>query len=56
VGTLPIADAADLFIAINKGYFHRAGLTVTPDLVSGENRFLAAQLCIDDGNRAEQRY
>ena len=33
VGTLPIADAADLFIAINKGYFHKAGLTVTPEII-----------------------
>jgi NitT/TauT family transport system substrate-binding protein len=50
VGTLPIADAADLFIAINKGYFRQAGLTVTPviiqatsqttpDLVSGKMDF-----------------
>src|SRR6202012_4441650 len=48
--TLPIADAADLFIAIRNGYFRRAGLTVTPkkirapsqttpDLVSGKMDF-----------------
>lgn len=50
VGTLPIADAADLFIAIHQGYFRRAGLTVTPliiqataqstpDLLSGKMDF-----------------
>ena len=50
VGTLPIADAADLFIAIHKGYFRSAGLTVTPliiqataqatpDLLSGKMDF-----------------
>ncbi len=33
VGTLPIADAADLFIAINKGYFRKEGLTVTPEII-----------------------
>lgn len=46
VGTLAITDAAPLFIAINKGYFKRQGLTVTtkivtqstaalPDMISG---------------------
>ena len=50
VGTLPIADAADLFIAIHKGYFRSVGLTVkpviiqatsqaTPDLISGKLDF-----------------
>gem|GEM_PF-732468 len=38
VGTLPIADAADLFIAINKGYFHRAGLTVTPEIIQATSQ------------------
>ena len=33
VATLPIADAADLFIAINKGYFRKQGLTVTPEII-----------------------
>jgi NitT/TauT family transport system substrate-binding protein len=33
VGTLPIADAADLFIAIDKGYFRKQGLTVTPEII-----------------------
>ncbi len=33
VGTLPIADAADLFIAIDKGYFRKEGLTVTPEII-----------------------
>lgn len=33
VGTLPIADAADLFIAIKMGYFRPAGLTVTPEII-----------------------
>src|SRR6202012_2080028 len=33
VGTLPIADAADLFIAIHKGYFRKQGLTVTPEII-----------------------
>jgi NitT/TauT family transport system substrate-binding protein len=46
VGTLAITDAAPLFIAIEKGYFKRQGLTVTtkivaqstaalPDMISG---------------------
>jgi len=50
VGTLPIADAADLFIAIHRGYFRSVGLTVkpeilqatsqaTPDLISGKLDF-----------------
>lgn len=38
VGTLPIADAADLFIAINKGYFRRAGLTVTPEIIQATSQ------------------
>ncbi len=38
VGTLPIADAADLFIAINKGYFHRVGLTVTPEIIQATSQ------------------
>ena len=33
VGTLPIADAADLFIAIDQGYFRKEGLTVTPEII-----------------------
>jgi NitT/TauT family transport system substrate-binding protein len=33
VGTLPIADAADLFIAIDQGYFRKVGLTVTPEII-----------------------
>ena len=33
VGTLPVADAADLFIAIRNGYFRQAGLTVTPEII-----------------------
>ena len=33
VGTLPIADAADLFIAMRNGYFRQAGLTVTPEII-----------------------
>jgi NitT/TauT family transport system substrate-binding protein len=33
VGTLPIADAADLFIAIKQGYFRAEGLTVTPAII-----------------------
>ena len=50
VGTLPIADAADLFIAIHRGFFRSVGLTVkpeilqatsqaTPDLLSGKLDF-----------------
>jgi NitT/TauT family transport system substrate-binding protein len=38
VGTLPIADAADLFIAINKGYFRKAGLTVTPEIIQATSQ------------------
>jgi NitT/TauT family transport system substrate-binding protein len=38
VGTLPIADAADLFIAINKGYFRQAGLTVTPEIIQATSQ------------------
>src|ERR1700759_1170518 len=38
VGTLPIVDAADLFIAINKEYFHRAGLTVTPEIIQATSQ------------------
>ncbi|HEY0719522.1 MAG TPA: ABC transporter substrate-binding protein, partial [Streptosporangiaceae bacterium] len=38
VGTLPIADAADLFIAINKGYFREAGLTVTPEIIQATSQ------------------
>jgi NitT/TauT family transport system substrate-binding protein len=33
VGTLPIADAADLFIAIHKGFFRSVGLTVKPEIL-----------------------
>ncbi len=38
VGTLPIADAADLFIAINKGYFRKEGLTVTPEIIQATSQ------------------
>jgi NitT/TauT family transport system substrate-binding protein len=38
VGTLPIADAADLFIAINKGYFREEGLTVTPEIIQATSQ------------------
>ena len=38
VGTLPIADAADLFIAIKKGYFRQAGLTVTPEIIQATSQ------------------
>ena len=38
VGTLPIADAADLFIAIHKGYFAKQGLTVTPEIIQATSQ------------------
>jgi NitT/TauT family transport system substrate-binding protein len=38
VGTLPIADAADLFIAIKNGYFRQAGLTVTPEIIQATSQ------------------
>lgn len=38
VGTLPIADAADLFIAINNGYFRKEGLTVTPEIIQATSQ------------------
>ncbi|MFD0690582.1 ABC transporter substrate-binding protein [Actinomadura fibrosa] len=33
VGTLPVPDAAPLFIAIQKGFFKEEGLTVKPEIV-----------------------
>ena len=38
VGTLPIADAADLFIAIHKGYFRSVGLTVKPEILQATSQ------------------
>ena len=38
VGRLPVADAADLFIAIRNGYFRQAGLTVTPEIIQATAR------------------
>jgi len=38
VGTLPIADAADLFVAIHKGYFRSVGLTVTPLIIQATSQ------------------
>lgn len=38
VGTLPIADAADLFIAIHKGFFRSVGLTVTPEIIQATSQ------------------
>jgi NitT/TauT family transport system substrate-binding protein len=34
VGTLPIPDAAPLFIAIDRGFFKKEGLTVTPEIIT----------------------
>ncbi len=34
VGTLPIPDAAPLFIAIKRGFFRQQGLTVTPEIIT----------------------
>src|ERR687888_2578144 len=33
VGTLPVPDAAPLFIAIQRGFFKAEGLTVKPELI-----------------------
>lgn len=38
VGTLPIADAADLFIAIHRGYFRGVGLTVKPEIIQATSQ------------------
>ena len=34
VATLPIPDAAPLFIAIHRGFFKKQGLTVTPEIIT----------------------
>ncbi len=38
VGTLPIADAADLFIAIHNGYFRSVGLAVKPEIIQATSQ------------------
>jgi NitT/TauT family transport system substrate-binding protein len=44
VGTLPVADAAPLFIANQRGYFKQEGLTVKPTLIAASSQSTAPLL------------